>query len=635
MNRLSINYLTQPAIETQYGELSREPVTDKRYLFTKAMAVRETLADELGQQSKHIPPAGSRRWDDLRAHLSQVAKTGDVSRLKVFGFWIEAQQLTHLAQTLLRNRPLEIQAVNTTSLDPYEKGPDHSFANQLHGIAMTSVLRRLGLSEYMRPVMELDDANYKDTSIAVDGLHRQALLRRLHGVLLDAKVVHPDDSPGKDFLYLPYSTHATKVDSLIDELDNSEAGIVADYKDGRVFFRPNQRVHQTALWMQPYTKQPPADGVLLKDAEGHPSKTAIQAASYLHPINTAFTHVSMQSYPFKGYNLSSTNYSKLPSDFLELDILLQALDRASPHSRYNIVYDRGYVSPQHTAYILTHLLHSEMGRIAKTLQATSDVSRTMKPQAYFDHNYSSPEGIWPIDVQGVRAIASELPLHFYPESIKSATVIGYGPFSYPALAAAPFMKKDSTMVISDLLPANIALVTQWFTGSADEKHNQAYRQFAQLFKSGKKTGQFYNDCEQQLRAVGRPIVAALEQLPSDSAQLVIESFVSCSYNSERHGFFEAIKQKARILKWGPDSMMISVHMVGSKGWNNSGDNEGVTMEAADLSLEDIQAAYASAGLRVVKITPLYADSSFREGHKGMVVIFAKPDTVVKPQSIPR
>jgi hypothetical protein len=74
-------------------------------------------------------------------------------------------------------------------------------------------------------------------------------------------------------------------------------------------------------------------------------------------------------------------------------------------------------------------------------------------------------------------------------------------------------------------------------------------------------------------------------------------------------------------------------MVGSGGWNNSGDDEGIKIPAANLSLQDIEGAYRSAGMRIVNCTPLHADASFREDYKGMVVVFAKPDTTERPRPL--
>jgi hypothetical protein len=195
------------------------------------------------------------------------------------------------------------------------------------------------------------------------------------------------------------------------------------------------------------------------------------------------------------------------------------------------------------------------------------------------------------------------------------------------------MKEGASIDISDLLPENIDFAREWFSGTAESQHESVYRHFGDLFRQLSKSGHFYQDCEEQLRTAGHLHTAVLENLPSDSAQVVIESFVSCSNNIEKYGFYESIRQKARVLTWTNKSMMVSVHIVGSGGWNNSGDDEGIKIPAANLSLNDIEDGYTSAGLRIVKCVPLHADSGFREDYEGMVVIFAKPDTIDRPLSI--
>jgi hypothetical protein len=253
----------------------------------------------------------------------------------------------------------------------------------------------------------------------------------------------------------------------------------------------------------------------------------------------------------------------------------------------------------------------------------------MKPVDYFDHNYNDEKGIQAEDVQGIEASGDEFPLIFAPGDITSAAIIGYGPFTYLSLPLASFMAEGATIDISDLLPENIAFVDQWLAGE-NEVQDAAYRRFGDAFRKT-RSGKFYEACEKQLRKHARSHVAALEDLPSNSVQVIAEGFVSCSRNIEKYGFFSSIREKARIMTWTNKSHMVSVHMINSGGWSNSGDHEGVTIPAARLSMADLEDGYRSAGLRIVYRKRLEsAKTKIRKDYNGMYIVIAKPDTLERP-----
>lgn len=95
-------------------------------------------------------------------------------------------------------------------------------------------------------------------------------------------------------------------------------------------------------------------------------------------------------------------------------------------------------------------------------------------------------------------------------------------------------------------------------------------------------------------------------------------------NIEKVAFYASLREKVRALTWTSESMMISVHMVESQGWGNDGTaTEGVQIEAAPLTFEDIERAYREMGMEVYSI-PLRGDVELREGYEGMVLVIARP-----------
>lgn len=635
------DFLATPAVELSSGDLLYPPILDKRELYEKAIAVREELDRDLEEQAATIKSAMSGstdRWDAIDWALKQTER-GEWAKLEACGIKLDPGWISDITRSMLRNRPVEIQIAETNrprvirnSNGEYSLSYDGILDKQLGGVALAAMLQRIDTGfDYTRPVVQVDNLIHSNEYFAAQALHRQHALQVAYQSLRSRGAIGEHDRPGTDFILIPQTRNEEQVGMLLDRLQDSEMGLMVTSANGAIYFRPDDRI-STSVTRQYSTNsdQLAHDGVLLQEEDGTPTVAARNAASYLNPINTRFTHVTIRDVHF--VDLLGKRI-KTPETDQELSMILQSLNITHADRNHTIYHDSRLIPPEYTAYALTRILRNEVDRIATSLKELDDVQIAMKPKEYFDHNYRGEKGTWPEDIQGAHVIGSELPRHYNLGEIKSAAVIGFGPFSYPALALAPFMKKGATMDISDLLPGNIEFAQEWFDGTANDEHASVYRTFANLFKEGHESGHFYQDCEELLKAAGNLHVAALEDLVSDSFQIVIESFVSCSNNIEKYGFHRSLEHKARILQWGKDSMMISVHMVGSDDWSNSGDDEGIKIPAANLSLKDIRNGYTSVGMNILRCVHLHADSSFREGHKGMVVIFAKPYPINKPPSI--
>lgn len=607
-----------------YGQLDLELKHQRETRFAQRRSLNLSKFDRVWDKDS---------WDRLDIAL-QATRSGDWSQLEQYGIYINPAWFGGIAQSMLRSRPVDMQVAAGRPLvapesDDHRLALDTLFDKQQAGLEFSALLRRIQGFDTVRPVVLVDDL-LTSQLFPIDAINRWRMLHAAQSHLLHAQTITQADQPGKDFRLISLADSADQFERLQALLTESPAGLVVNYKDGRSYLRPYERIyksveHQHCL-SNPKLYQ---EGVQLRKQDGSPTDIAVRAGSYLDsPTNVTHLRLLSTSIPRRTGVLQESLESSQ-----ELSLILQALDLAYPDSDQNIYYDSKRVTADHVVHALTSLLYNEIGTIIQMLQKLDDVRTAMKPRDYFLHNYNT-EDVWPEDIQGVHVIANELPLHYDPGEVSSAAVIGYGPFSYPALGIAPFMRPGAKIHISDLLEANIDFAKDWFNGNADPEHARVYTNFAELFTLSPQSGDLFNDCEAQLRNAAELQVIALEDLPTDFAQLVVESFVSCSRNIEKLGFYNSIKQKARILQWGNKSMMISVHMVGSGGWSNSGDQEGITIPATRLTLEEIEDGYRSAGLRIVKRTALHADASFREDHKGMVVIFAKPDTRRRPHSIP-
>ena len=648
-----IEILTTPAIETVTGHLAMSPVKDEAVLLDRATVIYDALDNELkslrqqirrrqsiaGIRHDHIADKRMARFKyavDHTPHKGWSTAYGTSGNSSDQGLLhLNCNWLQDITRNLVRNRPVEVEVATLASRRPFAWGKDKepSYSEALRhneaGLAIGALLHRIQAFEYVRPIITVNDTPQPDSILTRDNL-RRIMVKQAHDMLTEFGGIGDDAQPGKDFAIVPYSNYIDSYDEFVGRLEDSEAGFIAEYTDGRVYLRPSDRIRQSVNHQfSHHDKELSTQGVLLRHSDGSPSTAMVHAATFMNPINTQFTHLRLHS----RYLTDAIGQSIHPvGTEQQVSAFMQALDISHPDRDHNIYYDHRFW-PEQAAYAFAFLLRREVQKIIDYAQTLNPVEKTMKPKDYFEHNYTDEEGMWPEDQQGVAAFAAELPLHYAPGDIESAAVIGYGPFSYPALGIAAFMKEGGRIDISDLLPSNIAFAQEWFDNAAEPGHTVAYTRFSDRFKSGKKAGHFYNDCEEQLRRAGRLHVAALEDLESDSAQVVVESFVSCSNNIEKYGFYETIRQKARIMSWTSRSMMISVHMVESGGWNNSGDHEGVTIPAAKLTIEELEDGYRSSGLRIIKSVPLRADTGVRDDYNGMLLVFAKPDTIERPKSV--
>lgn len=647
-----IDELTTPAIETVTGNLIHESIPDDETLLKKAIAIRDLLNVEVESAFEQVRQRlESRTGIPQRLRLGElyqleyhVSKTPDKGWAMVHQrsgtsnglLYLNCGWLNDIARNMIRNRPVEVEVAQPNdrwlSRRPMLSPSYNAFEKQVPGFQIGALLNRIQGLDYVRPIAVVNDMPQPDSEIPVSSMQAMAV-SQAYGRLIGHKAITLEDQPGVDFAIIPYSRYAGSFDEIASRIEDAESGFIAKFTDERVYLRPNDRI-QESVSRQFNAKVAASDernGVLLRQADGHLSSVALAAATFMNPVNTKFTHLRLHEQALTdciGREIRPVH------DDQQISTLLQAMDISHPDRDHNIYYDANQ-RPENIVYAFAYLLRREVQKIVDSLQSLHNVEDAMKPADYFDHNYNDEAGIWPEDQQGLSALGSELPLHYSPGDIESAAVIGYGPFSYPALAIAAFMKEDGIMDISDLLPGNIDFAQEWFSDTASQGHTNTYTRFADKLRESKKSGRFYQDCEAMLRKTARLHVAPLEELPSDSAQVVAESFVSCSNNIEKYGFYETIRQKARILKWTNRSMMISVHMVESGGWNNSGDHEGIKIPAAKLTADELQDGYRSAGLRILRAVPLHADASIREEYSGMFLVFAKPDTIDKPQSIPR
>lgn len=518
------SYLTQPAIEKGSGTLLYEAIKDKEIFAQRAAELLTGLDQELDNWYRNGPY--TYQWFSDITRAIEAAEASDFSLLNSYGFEMDATWLNDMVRSMLKRQPVEIQIATTNTLamtyslrtPELQYTPDYQgiLTGQTGGMYFASMLKQLPCMEYVRPVVIMDDALYPTERFAgITHAHRDAVVCEAARQLeFRYGIISPEDQPGSDFIMMRYSDLAiTAVDELIEELRQCEEGLVVPYRDGSLWYRPfpwiAERVERKSLDTRQKLVQP---GILLKEPGGRPTKVAYHAASFLDPVNKAFTHISLVD-----------QASGAPSE-QEINAVLSSLNLITRDHSHSISYDSDRVSENVTLYVLTRLLRHAVCAVAESFTAY-DTTAAMKPEVYLQHNYGNPEGVWEEDVQGINALATLLPRFLSPGSVSSAAIIGYGPFSWPALAIAPYLAPTATLDISDILPKNIALVEQWRNGQASPEHAAVYETFGDLFRYFRPD--FYHDCETRLQQQSSTRVAALEQLESNSVQVLMESFVTC------------------------------------------------------------------------------------------------------------
>lgn len=622
------HYVARPVQQTEY--VSAAPVIEAE-LSDRAWVLHDSLSFVVERLAGGI--IDTLRLRSLDSFI-ESAEEGCPDTLEEAGLKVTPEWLTDTLWKILGDLPVEVEVARSAA--PFMSDSDSTsfstrftdYRNMFHGqepgLALGAMLRRIEGLERIRPVVLVEDrfrASDHDATVNAAYAH-----------LLKTGVMYAEGQPGKDFLIVPLSRGEANAKKVRETLERTEAGMVVPSSDGAVRFRPFPRLANgiARQWDVPTTGSHYHEGVLLQGPDGEPTDVVVEAASYLNPINSFFTHLRVCQGSLNGEKRFDTEKDQA------LSMLLRAMDKTYPDRDHRIYYDPKHMTPTEVSYVVVRMLQHEATRIIKLLSALSDVRSAMKPLSYFEHNYAQRR-IWPEDLQAIKTVATELPLYYSPGEVSSAAIFGYGPLTITALAVAPLMEENVMIDISDPVPENVAFAEEWFNGTPGvgsfDKQQTVYKRFGDEFQRYAQDKEFFARCTEQLRSKGRLRVAALEDLPSNSVQLLVESFVSCSRSVEKYGFFEAIRQKARILKWDNKSMMISTHMVRSGGWNNSGDDEGVLMPAANLSIDDIRNAYESAGLEVVRCVPLRSDDAIRKDYKGMVVIFARRARHTRPSGL--
>jgi hypothetical protein len=400
-------HLATPAAETSGGDLLHSTIDDDKELLKQAIAIREQLDHELRQQAASIGTArkdGYSHWSAL-SYALQRARKGEWSWLRRCGLEVNPGWLNDITRSMLRNRPVEVEIAQThrphvdrTTDGHYALEYGDMFKHQSVGVEFAAMLRRIQGFDYTRPVVKVDDLLFSTEHFAVSALHRHNALQAAHHSLQVNGAIGADDQPGRDFVFVPQTRSVEHIDELMEKLRQSEKGIIVPYKDGRIYLRPRDRIYEsTARQHAAVDSRLSHEGVLLQTADGTPTDIARDAAGFLDPVNTKFTHIRLYDTPLQdqvGLN------RKLPEKHQALSILLQSLDIAYPDRDHNIYYDHRLMPPKEAVFALTSLLYDEIDKVITSLGELDDVRQVMKPKDYFNHNYNPEDETWPEDIQG-------------------------------------------------------------------------------------------------------------------------------------------------------------------------------------------------------------------------------------------
>lgn len=423
--------------------------------------------------------------------------------------------------------------------------------------------------------------------------------------LREAGLVKDKDAGTTNFALTRAREIVPSVDQLITQLKAEGVGHVVTGEDGAVYFKPTKWAIEATGQSDPRrTSMLGSQGICLKHDADTPAESAIIAASFLGRP------------PEKGVHLlalpttAQENYADAYALLRWANVLRQ------PHY-HNLPFKYGGklgIDVWHYAFMKR--LYVETKKFLSALRAYDDV-QAMDPRRYIEHTYgrdveSYPLGILPADVQFGKELARVLPKYLKRGQKLRVMNIGHGPFSYLDHALEPYAE---FIEAADPAVANQEVTKQYKEGTLEGRYDVGPK-FGAMFAHHDPT--VYGGCDGRVRKKLIVTDRAMDAMPEGAYDIVAESFVSCSRSFYKTAFWEDIQAKKRSLR-GPDSLMMSLHMVGSDGWSAGGEFPSVKM-----SYEEIRQAYLDADMEILEFIKVPATDKFRKGYDGMVLVIARP-----------
>ena len=570
----------------------------------------------------------------LKAIDDGTAFEGRDALMSVRRTWIP-----EIVHHLLRGKPFSLHvdtahtysAINTRMQGGLQRG--HTSTERLSGLVAGLLRDAIPDHSRMHTLDIIHDFIDPASGEYFDDTSRRRIADASLGILENTAALRPNDAPERTLTVhtkdLPSS--ALEIGELLAKSNPGNIVVKEGAVSNATWFVPNKSHIESLPGLSAVDRTLLSDPILLAETEkdstdGTPSPTLLRAASMLAGPN-----------PDDAMRLHIVGAPER-QEFLEASILLDAAMLLRHDKQHAIYVDTAYKKNEVLFYAFARMLESEIEKYQATLRHHDDI-QNMDSAAYADKCYGSnveqhEGGILPEDNMAADILANALPplldtLRCEADKKGEQTrgiIVGHGPFSFMTLGIESGVE---LLELSDPARSNRLYIHEAMRG-----HNLQYNLITKKFEEayirhdlGKRgsprffppDASRYHGSGQRLRSKATITSRKFNELPPDTYHIIGDPFAGCSYSPFKTDFFDAVQWKARALKRTPGSFMISLHVIGSKGWDYAGGN----FPASELSQDEVLWGYREAGLKIRHFKPLIAGGTLRDGYEGMVLVIAQ------------
>jgi len=577
-----------------------------RFLEREMTIVRRQISDTLAKQSRE-------EKDRIEAILSAIEE-GDETLLQEYGFIFYYVWFKDLLTVIIEGKtPLEVDTILTSIYSQFDIKSRKAILNPFSfqpedviGFELSAFFKRLSvIAQNIRIVIDIDDSIDSTKRTLLPQQESDPYFLSLVHFTEQKGIITPGDINVKDYLFHRYSNYLKRVDLLIERLRKSNKGRVSIDDEGNVYFHPDiHLVTMSNIQPKARVKEMLSKGILLKDAQGFPTKHALFTSSFLDPLNAYINFLFILD-------------KKMRPMQTQAYILLRAMNIVQAERYHNISFDSQILSADLVVYGIGKTLQKHIHELLLTRSFYNDWSE-FDSYEYVERNYDNNGEILQEDKALISHVIKSLKqIGIAPKSLERVADVGTGPNLYPVMLLSPYVKAGSKIDALEFSP-NRAYLAKVIGGTIEPKHASIWHKFEQyMVEVG---GELYLGCEDAAKKQAKIQYGDIFDLPKNEYDLISSYFVAESIVDSQLPFREAIKSLGNALK--ENGILIVAHMVGSEGWLAG---EGTHFPAVNLSVEQIKAAYFDANMNIISmLTVDHNNKKIREGYHGMMLVIAHP-----------
>lgn len=598
--------LTVEPLEKLENIASRKKIEDKSKYLKNVEYVHRVLERELkiiGDRILDQAKTLDRGQRDLLEIILQAINNNEDEILAEIGLNFRYVQFQDIITTITQSKFLfEVQAI-TAIPSPY--GSFGAEANDIIGTELALLFRKMSPTpNNIRPTIAINEFFTSGSKNQQSKYERDQFVLNVMYFLESKGVIQPDDMPGRDVFIVRESMQVAKVDVLITQLRKSTKGKIQMDENGNIYFKPNAEFIESAGLSSPLRRKELAMfGILLKDTSGIPTSHALDAASYLNPINKYFVHLCIVN-------------NKMEAAHDKVYLLLRAVDMIRKELFHDIFFDSESLPPDVIIYSIAKKFQFFAQKILQASIYYNEWS-DFDPYEYTERNYLNNGEILPDDKLIIRhAIKTLKQLGIKPGSLKRVADVGTGPNLYPAMILSPFVAPNAEIELLEFATQR-SYLAKLLNETHDQKHAIIWRKFEEfMIEVG---GEIYEESEKKVKKQAIIQYGNIFDLLENTYDFISSYFVAESIVDSQMPFREAIQSLGKAIKH--DGILMIAHVVGSDGWYAG---KGTHFPAINLTAEQIKQVYLDVDLDIISTIAVSHDiQSFREGYHGIMLVIAQ------------